>query len=82
MEFARAWDRHDVKVQGRGNKPLCHPEVGPLVVTYEVLMPVQDPDQRIVIYRAADADSQTALNRLMAGAAAKNPRAAELSPPS
>ncbi|WP_253815196.1 MmyB family transcriptional regulator [Nocardia amikacinitolerans] len=63
-EFARAWDRHDVKVQGRGNKPLCHPEVGPLVVTYEVLMPLQDPDQRIIIYRAADADSQVALNRL------------------
>lgn len=81
-EFARAWDRHDVKVQGRGNKPLCHPEVGPLVVTYEVLMPVQDPDQRIIIYRAADADSQVALNRLAAGIAARKPRAAELSPPS
>lgn len=68
-EFARAWDRHDVKVQGRGNKPLCHPEVGPLVVTYEVLMPVQDPDQRIIIYRAADPGSQAALNRLSAGIA-------------
>lgn len=81
-EFARAWDRHDVKVQGRGNKPLCHPEVGPLVVTYEVLMPVQDPDQRIIIYRAADADSQVALDRLTAGVAAREPSAAELSPPS
>ncbi|MEV6430569.1 helix-turn-helix transcriptional regulator [Nocardia sp. NPDC051463] len=63
-EFARAWDRHDVRVNGRGRKPLRHPVVGPLVVNYEVLMPIQDPDQRIIIYRAADADSQTALDRL------------------
>ncbi|MFQ6396746.1 helix-turn-helix domain-containing protein [Nocardia sp. KC 131] len=64
-EFARAWDRHDVRVNGRGSKPLRHPVVGPLVVNYEVLMPIQDPDQRIIIYRAADADSQTALDRLV-----------------
>ncbi|WP_328410575.1 helix-turn-helix domain-containing protein [Nocardia sp. NBC_00403] len=63
-EFARAWDRHDVRVNGRGRKPLRHPVVGPLVVNYEVLMPIQDPDQRIIIYRAADADSRTALDRL------------------
>ncbi|WP_433680098.1 helix-turn-helix domain-containing protein [Nocardia sp. CA-119907] len=65
-EFAQAWARHDVKVHGRGQKPLRHPRVGPLVVNYEVLMPLQDPDQRIVIYRAADADSQDALDRLRA----------------
>ncbi|WP_342217263.1 helix-turn-helix transcriptional regulator [Nocardia abscessus] len=66
-EFQQAWARHDVRVQGRGNKPLRHPVVGPLVVSYEVLMPVQDADQRIIIYRAADADSQAALDRLVAG---------------
>ncbi|WP_245548864.1 helix-turn-helix transcriptional regulator [Nocardia exalbida] len=65
-EFEQAWARHDVRVQGRGNKPLRHPLVGPLVVSYEVLMPVQDPDQRIVIYRAVDIDSQAALDRLVA----------------
>ncbi|WP_218023495.1 helix-turn-helix transcriptional regulator [Nocardia altamirensis] len=65
-EFAQAWARHDVKVQGRGAKPLRHPVVGRLVVNYEALMPVQDPDQRIIIYRAADRDSQTALDRLAA----------------
>ncbi|MGV9331218.1 helix-turn-helix domain-containing protein [Nocardia sp. NPDC003726] len=69
-EFEQAWARHDVRVQGRGNKPLRHPVVGPLVVSYEVLMPVQDPDQRIIIYRAADADSQAALDRLTAALAA------------
>ncbi|NQE70562.1 MmyB family transcriptional regulator [Nocardia gamkensis] len=66
MEFEQAWARHDVRVQGRGNMPLRHPLVGPLVVSYEVLMPVQDPDQRIIIYRAADAESQSALDRLIA----------------
>ncbi|MGY4102794.1 helix-turn-helix domain-containing protein [Nocardia sp. R16R-3T] len=65
-EFAQGWARHDVRVQGRGKKPLHHPEVGPLVVNFEVLMPLQDPDQRIIIYRAADADSQAALDRLNA----------------
>ncbi|WP_338773201.1 helix-turn-helix transcriptional regulator [Nocardia vulneris] len=65
-EFEAAWARHDVRVQGRGAKPLRHPIVGRLVVNFEVLMPVQDPDQRIVIYRAADEDSQAALDRLAA----------------
>ncbi len=55
-EFEQAWARHDVRVQGRGNKPLRHPLVGPLDVSYEVLMPVQDPYQRSIIYRAADSD--------------------------
>lgn len=65
-EFERAWAQHDVKVNGRGAKPLRHPIVGQVVVNYEVLMPIQDPDQRIIIYRAADEDSQTALDRLAA----------------
>lgn len=63
-EFAAGWAQHDVRVQGRGRKPLRHPEVGPLAVHYEVLMPLQDPDQRLIIYRAADAESQAALDRL------------------
>ena len=68
-EFARAWAGHDVKVRGRGSKPLCHPIVGPLTVTFEVLMPLQDPDQRVIIYRAADQDSRAALDRLVAAPA-------------
>ncbi|WP_371793679.1 hypothetical protein [Streptomyces sp. NBC_01471] len=31
-----------------------------------MLMPLQDPDQRLVIYRAADDGSQPALDRLCA----------------
>lgn len=67
-EYSRLWARRDVRVNGRGNKRLRHPVVGPLTVTYEALIPVQNPDQRLIIYRAADAASQEALDRLAADA--------------
>ncbi|WP_167473268.1 helix-turn-helix transcriptional regulator [Nocardia arthritidis] len=67
-EFATAWAQHDVMVRGRGRKPLRHPDVGALAVNFEVLISAQDPDQRLVIYRAADPDSQAALDRLAASA--------------
>ncbi|NUS42347.1 MAG: helix-turn-helix domain-containing protein [Mycobacteriaceae bacterium] len=63
-EFAEAWSQRDVRVGGRGVKPLRHPEVGPLTVTYEVLIPMQEPDLRLVIYRPADDASHAALTRL------------------
>ena len=65
-EFATMWDQRDVRVNGRGTKVLRHPEVGRMAVQFEVLMPLQDPDQRLVIYRAVDAESQSALDRLCA----------------
>lgn len=73
-EFAAAWAEGDVKVRGRGVKPLRHPEVGTLTVDFEVLIPLQDPDQRLVIYRAADAASQAALDRLAEAARDRAPR--------
>ncbi|MFI5777723.1 helix-turn-helix transcriptional regulator [Nocardia sp. NPDC051570] len=63
-EFARLWAMRDVRVTGRGVKAMCHPEVGRVAVRFEVLIPAQDPEQRLVIYRAADDDSQAALDRL------------------
>ncbi|MQY20054.1 MmyB family transcriptional regulator [Nocardia macrotermitis] len=66
-EFATMWDQRDVRVNGRGTKVLRHPEVGRVAVQFEVLMPMQDPDHRLVIYRAADEESQAALDRLCAG---------------
>ncbi|MEJ8654438.1 helix-turn-helix transcriptional regulator [Streptomyces sp. MS1.AVA.3] len=65
-EFARWWAERDIQVNGRGRKVMRHPDVGVLAVDFEVLMPLQDPDQRLVIYRAADEESQTALDRLRA----------------
>ncbi|WP_216207752.1 helix-turn-helix transcriptional regulator [Amycolatopsis aidingensis] len=63
-DFARLWAERDVKVSGRGRKEMRHPEAGVLAVQFETLRPLQDPDQLLVIYRAADAASQAALDRL------------------
>ena len=43
-----------------------HPDAGVIAVHFEMLMPLQDPDQLLVIYRAADEESQSALDRLCA----------------
>ncbi|QUH01904.1 helix-turn-helix domain-containing protein [Saccharopolyspora erythraea] len=63
-EFARLWAGRDVKVNGRGRKVMRHPDVGSIAVHFETLTPLQDPDQLLVIYRAADDESQSALDRL------------------
>jgi transcriptional regulator with XRE-family HTH domain len=63
-EFARLWALRDVRVNGRGQKPLRHPTAGPLTVDFEVLTPLQDPDQRLIIYRAANEASQAALDAI------------------
>ncbi|WP_151480814.1 helix-turn-helix transcriptional regulator [Streptomyces albicerus] len=65
-EFARLWAERDVKVNGRGHKAMRHPDVGVIAVHFEVLMPLQDTDQRLMICRAADDESQSALDRLCA----------------
>ncbi|MEC3979516.1 hypothetical protein QMK34_30080 [Amycolatopsis sp. H20-H5] len=65
-EFARLWAERDVQVKGRGRKVLRHPDVGLIAVNFETLTPLQDPDQLLVIYRAADDESQSALDRLRA----------------
>jgi transcriptional regulator with XRE-family HTH domain len=76
-EFARLWAQRDVQVRGRGHKRMLHPEAGPLTIEFEVLCSLQDPDQRLVIYRAADPDSQAALDSITV-ARAPRPRAATL----
>jgi transcriptional regulator with XRE-family HTH domain len=68
-EFARLWEQRDVRVNGRGTKPLLHPRLGPLTVEFEVLCPLGDPDQRLIVYRAADVASQAALDVITAEAA-------------
>lgn len=65
-EFASLWEQRDVRVNGRGQKPLLHPVVGSLTVEFEVLVPLQNSDQRLIIYSAADAASQAALDRIAA----------------
>jgi transcriptional regulator with XRE-family HTH domain len=64
-EFDGYWAQHDVRVNGRGHKRLCHPTIGPLTIEYEVLIPLQDPDQRLIIYRPADEASRAAMTGLI-----------------
>lgn len=65
-DFARLWAMRDIKVNGRGRKVMRHPEAGRISVQFETLTPLQDPDQQLVIYRAADEESQSALDDLYA----------------
>ncbi|BBY17720.1 transcriptional regulator [Mycolicibacterium litorale] len=65
-EFARMWAQQDVKINGRGQKVMRHPDVGEIAVHFEVFMPLQDTDQRLMICRAADESSKSALKRLWA----------------
>ncbi|MFF8731682.1 helix-turn-helix transcriptional regulator [Streptomyces sp. NPDC015171] len=65
-EFARLWAERDITVSGRGHKAIRHPAAGEIALHFEVLMPIQDPDQRLVIYRGADDKSRAALDRLCA----------------
>ncbi|GII80796.1 transcriptional regulator [Sphaerisporangium rufum] len=69
-EFARLWAARDVKVNGHGRKRLRHPVAGPLSVDFQVLNPLDDPDRRLVIYRAADPASQAALDSVVQARAA------------
>lgn len=64
--FARLWDERDITTNGRGHKVVRHPDAGEIAVHFEVLMPLQDPDQRLMICRAADDASQAAMDRLPA----------------
>ncbi|BBC91393.1 helix-turn-helix transcriptional regulator [Streptomyces griseofuscus] len=64
--FASRWAEQDVRGNGRGSKEMRHPEVGPVAVHYEMLAPMQDPDQRLMICRPADERSQAAFDRLAA----------------
>ncbi|MEW1927865.1 helix-turn-helix transcriptional regulator [Streptomyces sp. NPDC088360] len=66
-DFARLWAERDINVNGRGSKAMRHPDVGVITVEFEVLVPLQDPDQRLVIYRATDDESRSTLDRLGAG---------------
>nr|WP_296767020.1 helix-turn-helix transcriptional regulator [Rhodococcus sp. (in: high G+C Gram-positive bacteria)] len=68
-EFAEYWESREVSVRARGDKPMNHPIVGKLTVSFDVLSPLGDPDVRLIVYRAADSASQQALDRLVQSSA-------------
>ncbi|MEU3502271.1 helix-turn-helix domain-containing protein [Streptomyces hundungensis] len=65
-DFARLWTEREVSVNGRGRKLLRHPVAGAITVDFEVLLPLQDPGLRLIIYRTADEESRASLERLCA----------------
>jgi hypothetical protein len=60
------WSEREVGVNGRGRKLLRHPVAGAITVGFEVLLPLQDPELRLLVYRAADEESRASLDRLCA----------------
>lgn len=65
-DFARLWAERDIKVNGRGSKMMRHPGIGVISVEFEVLVPLEDPDQRLAVFRPADDETRSALARLCA----------------
>ncbi|MFF4952897.1 helix-turn-helix transcriptional regulator [Streptomyces chattanoogensis] len=51
-EFARLWERYDVRARGGGQKHFQHPEVGSMCLTYEVMAIFRTDGQRLVTYQA------------------------------
>ncbi|MEU9110419.1 helix-turn-helix transcriptional regulator [Streptomyces sp. NPDC048483] len=51
-DFARLWDRYDVKERGGGTKNFAHPKVGAMTLTYEVMKLARTGGQRFVVYQA------------------------------
>ncbi|RSD10550.1 helix-turn-helix transcriptional regulator [Amycolatopsis eburnea] len=60
-EFARLWAERDVRGTGRAGKVLRHPGAGVIAVDFEVLVPLRDSGQRLLIGRPADEASRAAL---------------------
>ncbi|WP_290061986.1 helix-turn-helix transcriptional regulator [Amycolatopsis solani] len=60
-EFARLWAERDVRGTGGGSKVLRHPVAGVIAVDFEVLVPLRDTGQRLMIGRPADDESREAL---------------------
>jgi len=47
------WATHDIALRGSGSKTLHHPQVGTLVLDWEILASALDPDLQIVLWTAA-----------------------------
>lgn len=68
-EFARLWQRHDVRQRRADTKPFHHPRVGDFTLTYEVLYLANG--QRMTVYQAKrgtrDHDALTLLSMIASG---------------
>jgi transcriptional regulator with XRE-family HTH domain len=73
-EFARLWQRHDVRQRRGEAKPFRHPRVGEFTLTYEVLYLADG--QRMTVYQAEpgsrDHDALTLLSMIASGQEPEN----------
>ncbi|MFF3371956.1 helix-turn-helix transcriptional regulator [Streptomyces sp. NPDC002680] len=51
-EFARLWERYDIKGRSHGRKTFHHPDVGDLTLAYQALELEDTPGHRLVMYYA------------------------------
>src|SRR5581483_6661585 len=49
-EFCRAWKRHEVATAIGGRKELHHPQAGTLSFEHAAFHPVDEPEQRLILY--------------------------------
>ncbi|WP_326672266.1 helix-turn-helix transcriptional regulator [Streptomyces canus] len=78
-EFARLWERYDVKGHSHGRKTFHHPEVGDLTLGYQSMELEGTPGHRLVTYHAqpgsAEYDALVLLDLLGAQATPRGPSA-------
>ncbi|MFJ2773569.1 helix-turn-helix transcriptional regulator [Streptomyces sp. NPDC087300] len=66
-DFARLWERYDVRERGGGSKTFAHPKVGSMTLTYEVMQLARTGGQRMVVYQAPEGTpDEAAMLRLTA----------------
>ena len=76
-EFARLWERYDVKGHAHGRKSFHHPEVGDLTLGYQTMELEGTPGHRLITYYAqpgtADHDGLVLLDMLGSQSAPREP---------
>lgn len=67
VEFARLWERYEVRPYGQATKTLNHPEVGTLTLSFQSMQIEGTPGHRLVTYYAEpdtpDHDAMVLLDR-------------------
>ncbi len=71
-EFAQWWPRHDVGAFETHHRVFHHPHAGTLEFETQQLVPVDEPDQRIVVHLPIPGDDSA--QRLLASAPSTRPR--------
>jgi transcriptional regulator with XRE-family HTH domain len=70
-EFARLWERYEVKNIGQGTKAFQHPDVGPMTLDYEAMELANTGGQRMIAYYpmpgSPDRDAVALLDMLGSG---------------